>query len=101
MFNRALLYLWAMLTLGLLAACGSATSTPGTTAPTGAQPTRAPAPATAAPPPAAATAAGQPTVAAPPTATASGIPEGLTPEGYHVLGRADAPVTLINYSDFL
>lgn len=44
---------------------------------------------------------GLPTVAAPPTATASGIPEGLTTEGYHVLGRADAPVTLINYSDFL
>lgn len=99
MFNRALLYLWAMLTLGLLAACGGATSTPGATAPTGAQPTRAPA--TAAPP-AAATAPVRPTVAAPqPTATASGIPEGLTPEGYHVLGRADAPVTLINYSDFL
>jgi hypothetical protein len=30
-----------------------------------------------------------------------GIPQGLTAEGYHVLGRPDAPVTLITYSDFL
>jgi hypothetical protein len=29
------------------------------------------------------------------------IPQGLTPEGYHELGRADAPVTLVMYSDFL
>jgi hypothetical protein len=32
--------------------------------------------------------------------TADGIPEGRTAEGYHVLGRADAPVTITFYSDF-
>jgi hypothetical protein len=40
--------------------------------------------------------------AAPQATIASGtIPEGLTPEGYHFLGRADAPATLVMYSDFL
>jgi protein-disulfide isomerase len=33
--------------------------------------------------------------------TESGIAQGLTPEGYHVLGQADAPVTIVTYSDFL
>jgi hypothetical protein len=36
--------------------------------------------------------------------TATGQPaiaQGLTPEGYHMFGRADAPVTLVMYSDFL
>jgi hypothetical protein len=40
--------------------------------------------------------------AAPQPATASAaIPEGLTPEGSHFLARADAPATLVMYSDFL
>jgi hypothetical protein len=36
-----------------------------------------------------------------PTAMSGALPEGLTPEGYHYLGRADAPATLVMYSDFL
>jgi hypothetical protein len=36
-----------------------------------------------------------------PTAASGAIPEGITPEGYHFLGRADAPATLVMYSDFL
>ena len=37
-------------------------------------------------------------VAAAPTA---GLPHGVTPEGHYYLGRADAPVTLVEYADFL
>ena len=29
------------------------------------------------------------------------IPQSTTPEGYHVLGRADAPALIQHYSDFL
>ena len=36
-----------------------------------------------------------------PTAAGAALAEGLTPEGYHFLGRADAPATLVMYSDFL
>ena len=49
--------------------------------------------------------------AAPPLATVepataplppfNGIPQGRTPEGFPTLGEANAPVTLIDYSDFL
>ncbi len=102
----------------LLAACG-ATQQAGGPTPT-APPTAAPAatsapsaapaatsapsaaPAATSAPSAAPAATSAPTVAA---ATAApeqaGVPEGRTPEGYHVLGRADAPVTLVMYSDFL
>ena len=82
----------------LLAACG-ATQQAGGPTPT-APPTAAPAATSA--PSAAPAATSAPTVAA---ATAApeqaGVPESRTPEGYHVLGRADAPVTLVMYSDFL
>lgn len=33
--------------------------------------------------------------------TYNGIEQGLTADGFHYLGRADAPVTLTDYSDFL
>jgi protein-disulfide isomerase len=90
----------------------------GLTACSGASPPdRPPTPATAAPTPG--SAALPPTTAAPthtpgalleaptgvPTPSAataeSGIAQGLTPEGYHFLGQADAPVTIVTYSDFL
>jgi protein-disulfide isomerase len=108
--HRILPRLWAALALMLLAACGatgSAGPTPVATQPTQASPV---AQASVAQPPtvvAAPTAGTQPSApaatmaVAAPTAGQSGIPEGATPEGYHVLGRADAPVTLVMYSDFL
>ena len=103
MIYRATLRCWAMLMLGLLAACASLPS-PASPAPTAAEPTGVP----VAPPTAvvsAPTAAvSQPTTAAPTISTAAlgdAIPTSLTPEGYHVLGRPDAPVTLVMYSDFL
>jgi hypothetical protein len=86
--------LWLLALLALLAACGNATI-PQAAAPP--QPTAAPPQPTAAP---AATQPAAPT-AMPSSVAAAAIPEGLTPEGYHLLGRADAPVTLTMYSDFL
>ena len=104
MFRRAMLPCWAVLMLGLLAACGSQ-PLPASPAPTSvAPPTRAPAAPTAV---IAATAAGSQATAAAPTSGAAqpgnsaAIPDSLTPEGYHMLGRPDAPVTLVMYSDFL
>jgi hypothetical protein len=32
---------------------------------------------------------------------ATAIPQGVTAEGYHVLGRSDARVTIEDFSDFL
>jgi protein-disulfide isomerase len=111
MFNQPISRIWALLALMFLAACGNQPAAP---APTVAAP---PAPTTAAPPTRAPTglataavapaAAGTqvPTVAhtgaASPEASAAAIPDSLTPEGYHMLGRTDAPVTLVMYSDFL
>ena len=93
MIYRAMLRCWAVLMLGLLAACASQPS-PASPAPTAAEPTRAPTAGLAR-----ATVAAPTAGAAQPAAAA--IPESLTPEGYHVLGRPDAPVTLVMYSDFL
>jgi len=111
MFRSTMLGFWALLALSILSACGNAAA-PATLTPSQS-------PATPAPPPAAAAisspAAIQPasTVAAQPIASASAaqstappavdrnIPEGTTAEGYHTLGRDDAPVTLTMYSDFL
>jgi protein-disulfide isomerase len=107
--HRIRLYLWAVFALGLLAACGSA-SAPGTPAPTAISPSRVPnlpppatAPSMIAAPALAATQPAQVTAATQPTATTGepSIAQALTPEGYHVLGNTDAPVTLVMYSDFL
>jgi protein-disulfide isomerase len=106
MYRHTTLYLGAIAALSVLAACGGA-SEDASSAPTAASPTRALAsspPAPVATPTAATLAA---TVSAPTAAAAQAvtgemaIPQGLTPEGYHTLGRADAPVTLVMYSDFL
>ena len=94
MFRRMYPRLWLLALLALLAAGGNATI-PQAAAPP--QPTAAPPQPTAAP---AATQPAAPT-AMPSSVAAAAIPEGLTPEGYHLLGRADAPVTLTMYSDFL
>jgi multidrug efflux pump subunit AcrA (membrane-fusion protein) len=111
MFRLPRLRFWALLMLSLLAACGNAAGqaappnpSPAAIAPQAAVPATAntlpatrPAPATAAAQPTAATSTEQ--TAAP--AANRDIPESVTAEGYHVLGRADAPVTLTMYSDFL
>ena len=48
-------------------------------------------------------AATTPTASQPAPATTSygTLPTSRTPEGYHVLGKTDAPVTITHYSDFL
>ncbi len=110
MFRGTILGFWALLALSILSACGNAA------APAALTPSQSPA--TPAPPAAAAIASPAavqpaPTLAAQPIASASAdqtaappavdrdIPEGTTAEGYHTLGRDDAPVTLTMYSDFL
>jgi len=107
MFNRVMLRCWAGLALALLAACGSQPIPAGPVPTAAAPPTRTPAAPTAAAVIAPTAAPSQmpevaPTAgAAQPENPAAAIPEGLTPEGYHMLGRPDAPVTLVMYSDFL
>lgn len=92
--------------LALLAACGGAEpAAPAATEPA-AVATLAPAPAepsvAAAVEPSVAAAAEAPAAAeAAAEGPFAGIPQGRTPEGYHMLGAADAPVTLVMYSDFL
>ena len=107
MFNRRMFRGWAGLALVLLAACGSQ-PIPASPAPTAAAPPpRAPAAPTAAAVNAPTAVPSQVPAAAPTTGLAqpenpaAAIPDGLTPEGYHMLGRPDAPVTLVMYSDFL
>jgi hypothetical protein len=94
--------------VAVLVGCGNVNAPAAQTGPTAGAPPTAPPPATAAQAPAtavapAATRPASATAAQPPAPTAgqSGLSEGLTPEGYHYLGRADAPVTLVMYSDFL
>jgi hypothetical protein len=98
--------------LGVLAACGNAvpaTQRPPTAAPVVGLPTARALPTTAPTSPSTAAATTSPAtklpvataVAPQPTAANAALAEGLTPEGYHFLGRADAPATLVMYSDFL
>ena len=119
MFHRAMLRVWAVLFLGILAACGNQ--------PVGSAPTASTSLGQAAMPPT----RGIPTqggaLAEPPTvavmntptlaathmpspaptdgvaqvADSAAIPDSVTPEGYHVLGHPDAAVTMVMYSDFL
>src|SRR5215217_8392495 len=101
MFRARILGFWA-LSAFILSACGNAV------APTTLTPSQSPAtPAPPAPTQPAPTAAAQPSTSASAEQTAAplevdrDIPEGTTAEGYHTLGRDDAPVTLTMYSDFL
>lgn len=75
MRSQALLPALALL-LGTLAACGA--STPAARLP--AAPTNA---------------------AGVATASSDDIPTSVTAEGYHVLGQANAPITIEHFSDFL
>lgn len=89
------------LVLAALAACGQASPGSGGAAPIegAALPTAAPTVAAAASP-----VEGAASATALPQATSgplAGIEQGTTPEGYHTLGSASAPVTLAMYSDFL
>lgn len=102
MFRQMALRLGALLALSVaLVACGVGTPAAGPAA-TRAAPSVAP----ATRPPAATVrptgvSAASPVPASPAPAEAAALAQGLTPEGYHFLGRADAPLTLVNYSDFL
>ncbi len=98
--------------LAMLAACGNAVpATQGapTAAPVVRQPTSRSLPTAAATSPSTAAATTSPATKLPvataaalqPPAAGGALAEGLTPEGYHFLGRADAPATLVMYSDFL
>jgi hypothetical protein len=97
--------------IGMLAACGNVSGPASQSAPssgsgqTGGAATSGSRPSasqpTAAPVGGAMPAATRSLAAQPvPTAEAA-ITQGVTPEGYHFLGRADAPATLVMYSDFL
>src|SRR5687768_3137061 len=103
MLHRTLFRLWAVLVLCTLTACGSE-PTPASPAATAAQPTPAPVATSAATTVAPTAAASQAPTAAPTAAAsqpensdAAAIPEGVTQEGYHMLGRPDAPITLVMY----
>ena len=91
--------LFALVALGMFAACGSTTGSTSTVAP--AEPTTATAP-TDAPPTSAPTSAPQVSATQPAAAnTYNGVAVSRTPEGYHVLGDPNAPQTIEFFSDFL
>ena len=76
MRSLRLLPVLALLLIGALAACGA--STPAAKLPTAPTSTAGVA-----------------------TAGVDGIPTSVTAEGYHVLGQANAPITIEHFSDFL
>ncbi len=84
-----------------LAACsgprGSEAPTPSPPAP----PATATAPPSVASPPGAAPTATPGAAASTLSEVYPGVPRSRTPEGYHLLGNPEAPVTLVMYSDFL
>jgi protein-disulfide isomerase len=105
--RRAIVLLRLGILLGLmmvLAACGNASSPAAVLTPTAVpsrEPTAHPTAPTAAPVPSPTLLA--PTTAPPAATTAAqgAIPQGVTPEGDHFFGQADAPVTMVDFSDFL
>jgi hypothetical protein len=92
---RALRLVAVIFALALLSACGGQVRE--TAAPTAAPPGAGPALDPTTPATAAAPTANQPAADSP----FADIPQGRTAEGYQQLGAADAPVTLVMYSDFL
>jgi protein-disulfide isomerase len=105
--RREIVLLRLGILLGLImvvAACGYASSPATVLAPTAVpsrEPTAQPTATTTAPVPSPTLLA--PTTAPPaaPTAAQGAIPQGVTPEGDHFFGRAGAPVTMVDFSDFL
>ena len=89
-FGAALLLVGALLAAG----CGANQATPGQS---GSAPTPAASPAATK---VAAPAEAAPAAKANDTSLYAGIQQGQTAEGYRVLGEANAPVTLVMYSDF-
>lgn len=86
-----ILFTLIMLSLGwLLAACGQ----------TAVSPTATPVPATAPPTGQPAPAAALPTAPSAAASRYADIPQGVTAEGYQILGDPAAPLTLVMYSDF-
>lgn len=103
MVGRLLRHLLLALAMGaLVAACSnvpSASAPP--VSPTAVSPAVTQAPVVASPVAPAAPTAVQPGDALAPAPTAvTALERGRTPEGYHYLGSADAPITLQEYSDF-
>lgn len=103
MMNRRLIFLIGLL---FLLGCQGQTAVPTPTATATKAPT-ALAVSTATPQPPTATAPAEPTAVAAnptlpaPTATTAVEQNGRTADGAYFLGHPDAPITLIDYSDFL
>ncbi len=105
--GKSLRHVLLILVIGaFVAACGNAPSASvPPVSPTAVSPAATQAPAIASPvattAPAVASPVATATAAATPAPTAvATLERGRTPEGYHYLGSADAPITLQEYSDF-
>lgn len=87
---RLLIQLWlACVALGMLVACGASNTRSAPTQSAGVATSATSAPSDAAPTKEAV------------ASLLNGIPTSQTPEGYHVLGRPDAPLSIEFFSDFL